>query len=149
MMENTEDYDSEHETIEEYLSEFLSKYEAQTISDVNCTDLGEEDFELLGDKVMETYHPGSEHEVMDRMMGGEGSESLKQMHINMGKSYLSCYSESGKEVRNMGYMMGGNINGWSGSSMMGGVGYLWGINILLVTVLLVVLIRYFWNKGGK
>jgi uncharacterized membrane protein len=47
----------------------------------------------------------------------------------------------------MNYMMGTNYQGWTHMPMMGGgFGFLWVINSLLITVLLVVLIRYFWKK---
>jgi len=55
---------------------------------------------------------------------------------------------NGIEVSNM---MGYQSPGLSGASMMfgNGFGLLWSINSLLLTILLVVLIRYFWIKGGK
>ena len=30
-------------------------------------------------------HPGESHEIMDKMMDGEGSEALRQVHINMAR----------------------------------------------------------------
>jgi len=53
------------------------------------------------------------------------------------------------ETNSMGYMMGTNSGSWTpkGIPMMhAGFGYVWGVNSLLVTALLVVLIRYFWQK---
>src|SRR3989338_4638663 len=50
-----------------------------------CNELTEDQLEHIGDYLMEQIHPGEAHEVMDKMMGGEGSESLKFMHIAMAK----------------------------------------------------------------
>lgn len=117
----------------------------QNYPNLECEQLTEQDFERIGDAVMEQNHPGEAHQAMDQMMSGEGSENLEQMHINMGKSYLNCqgnldYSGNRDEVMNMGYM----------PMQMGGTGFggLWLVNSLLVSVLLIVLIRYFWKKGG-
>lgn len=148
MMNNTENHTDYHESVQEYLPELLSKYNAKTVKDVNCNIVSDADLERLGDAVMEANHPGEAHEAMDQMMGGEGSENLEQMHINMGRSFLGCYTNNGQEVRGMGYMMGGNYTGWTGAPMMNnGYGYLWGLNSVLLSVLLVVLIRYFWKKA--
>jgi len=59
---------------------------------------------------MEQMHPGEAHEIMDNMMGGEGSESLKQVHINMAKR-LYC-----NENVYIGYGMMGS---WGMTNMMG------------------------------
>src|SRR3989344_4266294 len=63
--------------------------------------LGNEQLEAIGDYYMEQMHPGESHELMDSMMGGEGSESLKQVHINMAKR-LYCNED-------VGGMMGGGM----------------------------------------
>lgn len=133
-----------HESLEVVLEEIGQK---------DCDEYTQEEFERIGDAVMEQQHPGEAHEAMDLMMGGEGSENLRLMHINMGLGYLGCnqnvYNEDGEGVSNM---MGYQTGGWAGMPMMynnSGSGLLWSVNSLLFTILLVVLIRYFWIKGGK
>ena len=69
---------------------------------------------------MEQMHPGEQHELMDKMMGGEGSESLRQAHIFMARRWY-CGDAVGMGM--MGMMMGGNVGmggGVMGSGMMGG-----------------------------
>ncbi len=52
-------------------------------SNVSCSSLSQAQLELLGEYYMEQMHPGDAHEAMDRMMGGEGSDSLRSAHIQM------------------------------------------------------------------
>src|SRR3990167_7066321 len=54
-------------------------------SKTSCNNLSNEQLEAIGEYYMEQMHPGEAHEIMDNMMGGEDSESLKQVHINMAK----------------------------------------------------------------
>ena len=51
----------------------------------SCDVLTEDQLEIIGDYFMEQMHPGESHMLMDNMMGGEGSKSLKQVHINIAK----------------------------------------------------------------
>jgi len=86
--------------------------------------LTEEQLEAIGDYYMEQMHPGEAHELMDKMMGGEGSESLRQMHVTMAKR-LYCNEDAGGmmgsgQTMGMMNMMGGNMMGMMGDSMMGG-----------------------------
>ena len=78
-------------------------------SKISCDKLTNEQLEAIGDYYMEQMHPGEAHEYMDRMMGGEGSESLKQIHINIARR-IYCNE-------NVGGMMGG------GYGMMGNYYY--------------------------
>lgn len=97
------------ESVEAVFQELLNQQSVSTVQELDLSKVSDDDWERLGDAVMELQHPGEAHEVMDRMMGGEGSDSLRQMHINMGQAYL-------------GY---GSGNNYYGSGMMGGgmVGY--------------------------
>src|SRR3989339_1456582 len=82
---------------------------------ISCDKLTDEQLESIGDYYMEQMHPGEAHEIMDNMMGGEGSESLKQVHINMAKR-LYC-----NENFYIGYGMMGS-GGMMGMMNMMGVG---------------------------
>ena len=90
-------------------------------SGVNCDKLTDEQLESVGEYYMEQMHPGEAHELMDKMMGGEGSESLKQMHIQMAR-VLYCNEDvygmmgSGSMMGMMPSMVGGNMI--SGQNMM-------------------------------
>ena len=77
---------------------------------VPCDELSQEQLESIGDYYMEQMHPGEAHEAMDEMMGGEGSASLEQMHINMAESF---YCNGNGDVGVTTYpngMMGGMMN---------------------------------------
>src|SRR3989338_7887947 len=55
-------------------------------SKTQCSELTDEQIEMIGDYYMEQMHPGETHELMDEQIGGEGSEALRQMHIGMGRA---------------------------------------------------------------
>ena len=74
----------------EVLSEIQASQRAFSIEQIDCNRVTELHFEKLGDALMEQMHPGEIHEAMDAMMGGEGSQSLKAIHVSMGRSYLRC-----------------------------------------------------------
>jgi len=124
-------------------------------SGIGCDKLTDEQLESIGDYYMEQMHPGEAHEMMDRMMGGEGSESLRQVHINMAKR-LYC-----NENVYIGYGMmgGGMMNMMMGNNMMGNYpayyGYnnfwdiLWLIFLIGVIVLIIWLIYKFTKKGKE
>lgn len=162
MMGGTQEGAQEHgEALGEVLSELYAKYSVSSEKDLDCSKLTEDELEKLGEAVMGKVHPDTEvHEAMDEMMGGEGSASLKQAHINMGSNYLGCSYKGG----GMG-MMGGMMNGFgtqagSGTGLMpmyaGYSGGLFGLNqamSILVSISLIVFLlagaRWFWRKGGK
>ncbi|HRN69832.1 MAG TPA: SHOCT domain-containing protein [Niabella sp.] len=102
-------------TVESALSDIKGSQEISDINDVNCSKVTESQLEELGDAVMGVMFPNSEeHKLMDSMMGGEGSESLRSQHIYMGSNYLGCFNGENYN-RNFGMMgrlgMMGNYNG--------------------------------------
>jgi len=128
-------------------------YNAQNIDSqerVDCSKVTDDQFDRLGDAYMGVMLPNEQqHEAMDNMMGGEGSESLRQAHINMGRSYLGCWSNYNSGPVYMPMMGGygvydgnyfspnGMMSGWN---MMGNhYGFAWfgWITMLLIWSLLV------------
>ena len=88
-------------------------------SSILCDNLTDDQLEAIGDYYMEQMHPGESHELMERMMGGEGSAQLRQAHISMARM-LYC-NESGSGMTGM--MGGGMMNMMMGSgNMMGSEG---------------------------
>ena len=124
-------------------------------SGVSCDKLTDEQLESFGDYYMEQMHPGESHELMDNMMGGEGSDSLKQAHITMARR-LYCNENVGGMMGGgmMNMMMGNNMMGsgsmnMMGSGMMGNYGYGFGywnfINSLYVVLLIgLIILVYLW-----
>ncbi len=133
-------------------------YKSQNVSgqsQLDCAKVTDGQYEKLGDAYMEAVHPGQVHTYMEQMMGGEGSATLRQAHINMGRSYLGCWSNYSATPLTMpmmgsiGMMFVPSSNSASGWGMMGrgfglgwnmmSGGYAWfgWITMILVWVLLV------------
>ena len=116
-------------------------------SGISCDKLTDEQLEAIGEYYMEQMHPGEQHELMDKMMGGDGSDTLKQMHIQMAKR-LYCNED-----------VGGMMNMMMGNNMMGNYptyyGYnnfwniLWLIFLIGIIVLIIWLIYNFTKKGKE
>ncbi|MFH1391882.1 MAG: hypothetical protein ABIH20_06225 [Candidatus Diapherotrites archaeon] len=99
----------------------FSEAEAIVSQKTPCESLSQEQLASVGDYYMEQIHPGEQHESMDAMMGGEGSESLKQMHIAMTYRFY-CSGLSDEANQYYGMMGSGYSNyGMMGSGMMGGM----------------------------
>jgi hypothetical protein len=119
---------------------------------IPCERLTLDQLEDLGDYYMEQMHPGELHEVMDERMGGEGSASLRQVHINMGKAFY-C-GEHGVMSRGMMNMMMNRDGLMAGQGMMGSsslgnnmmdsyrvnYGYFWIFWILIIVVLILLIV---------
>lgn len=129
------DSDANHEEIFARAEEIIN---AQT----PCNLLTQNDLEVLGDYYMEQMHPGDAHKIMDERMGGEGSESLKFAHINMGsRFYCGTNSEvsSNYGMMDRGMMNSGDWNNYSSRSLSYWF-MLWIIIILIIISLVLVIL---------
>jgi|TARA_B100001971_G_C18140262_1_gene509991 putative membrane protein len=100
-----------------------------------CDQLTDNQLEILGDYYMEQMHPGEAHNTMDDMMGGVGSSSLEEMHINMGNAfYCGEHEAMGSDMMNS--MMGGTVlNNQRGMmNMMTGSFFGMGFGILFMVI---------------
>jgi hypothetical protein len=145
------DQDSHGVSIDEVLADIAVEQNVATTKEIECEIISDEQLEKLGEAVMSLRHPDpEEHEIMDEMMGGESSDSLKTMHANMGKGYLDCGGGSGM----MSGMMNGSTlhKGSSGNQMMSnfGLGAFNYITLILLWLALILVIasavKYLFSK---
>lgn len=147
------DHEADHEAIFEEAKDLID-------SQITCEELSDSQLEILGEYYMELMHPGELHIIMDNRMGGEGSESLRLAHINIGNmQYCGEYGGMG----GVGFMMGGGMMGggmmgsYSGGDSYSSVyknsvnnyGVFGWIVKLLVVAVLVLLIVLLYKKSRK
>lgn len=143
-------------SVSEVVSAITASQNVSGQSDISCDAVTDNQFDELGDAVMQAKIGDDEaHEVMDNMMGGEGSESLRSMHIAMGQRYLGC-AQSQSDSMGMiplrqgfaghggtdrrggdGFMMSNFYGPW-GMAGMGGIGMLLFWVIVIVGIVLLV-----------
>ncbi len=147
--------------------------EAIVNAQIPCSDLTDDQLEIVGDYLMEQMHPGERHSIMDDMMGGEGSESLRGMHIQLARSIYctgnadtvvskdkddvtdmvsgGMMSSKGAEPGMMGGAMMGMMEGSSASgyqmSTMGlfGMGVAWLVYMALLAFIFAVIFWWTYN----
>jgi len=104
-------------TPEAVVQELRTEQKLAPQAEVDCTKVSSEQFEKLGDSVMETVTKSSaEHERMEELMGGEQASLVSETHLAMGRNFLKCPSVPMK----MGMGMMENMKG---SEMMEGGKY--------------------------
>ncbi len=150
--------------------ENISKAEELIRQKVPCQELSDEQLELIGDYYMEQMHQGDAHAKMDAMMGGENSESLRDMHMRMAKAFYcgehqamagmkGMMNMSGEKMRMMCMNSGGpsahhssgggNMQGMMSGAMMGGMGgaasLLWLVYLAVASFVFSVI--FWWSKN--
>ncbi|MEW6035549.1 MAG: hypothetical protein AB1529_02970 [Candidatus Micrarchaeota archaeon] len=132
-------------------------------SNISCDKLSQEQLELIGEYFMEQMHPGQAHEAMDQMMGGEGSASLEQAHVQMALVLYCGQTNTSVTYGGMMGMMpmmgrfggygsgfgGGMMNypygGMMGYDMMGYGGWGWIVGLVFwVLVFVALILAIFW-----
>lgn len=93
-------------------AEDFSQAQQIIAQNVPCNQLNSTQLSEIGDYYIEQIHPGEQHEYMDAMMGGEGSQSLEQMHIAMAYRF---YCEGDTDYS--GYGMMGMMFGYGNNSL--------------------------------
>ena len=133
-------------------SEEFEKAESIVKQKIPCNQLSESDLEIIGDYYMEQMHPGELHEIMDERMGGEGSESLRQVHISIAQSFYcgnSGMMSNGmmNTMMNRGGMMGYNyVNTNLNNNYSNNLNPFSFIIIFLVLIILVLIILLLIKK---
>lgn len=97
------DSDDQHgRELEVVLQEIREQQRLGPEDAINPRKVSDEDLEEVGEAVMSIMHPDpQQHQIMDDMMGGEGSRRLARIHRRMGYNYLA-----GRGYGMMGGMMG-------------------------------------------
>ena len=160
-------------SVTETLQNIITAQDLSRIQDIDCDQVTDQQFEQLGDAFMEQIHPGEQHEWMDTMMGGEGSDSLTAMHVAMGQNYLGCngyhYAQIGSRMMGPGIMSGGFLSqGMMGANfyypnnlttknqftIMSGYQWFWFIHLatialIWITLILAIISLIKWLKVKK
>ncbi len=135
-----------HQSVAEIVAKIEQEQGVTKANEIDISKVGNETLEELGDSVMEEIigNPVM-HEHMDDRLGGEGSTSLVNFHIQLAKRYLSGYP-----LNRMSLMGSGMMNRYStqnertGFGMMGygwmGLGWLWMLLIGLVAAAFIALL---------
>jgi len=134
-------------SIDQIITEIEQKQNVDAISKINPDLVSKNLLEELGDSVMSTMlKDPQQHEWMERMMGGEGSDQLSSMHSYMGYRYLKNDGDLTAGILPqgmpgygmMGYGMMGSgqwNNGWSRQRRIAGIGR-WLIPCMLIIFLI-------------
>lgn len=108
-------------SLDTILSEIRTEQSISDSEEIDPAKVSQAKLEELGDSVMAAMIGNSAmHEQMDNRLGGEGSESLKLVHINIGLNYLSDYPNGMMNLMSGGMFSNSTTDsGWNWDNMMG------------------------------
>ena len=163
----------QNSTIDAALQDIYKTQNVTDTSNISCAKVTDAQFEKLGDAVMGYGITEQQHTAMENMMGGEGSATLAQAHINMGRSYLGCwanYNSGPSSMPMMGYSSGSSTSGTyaqtgnyyspqrmmdygfnTGWGMMGGHNWFGWVTQILIWILLIlgIVVLVKWLRKNK
>ncbi len=129
--------------VQAILSEIESQQDVDSVEQIDPDRVGDAQLAELGEALMDLMVPNErqQHDLMDEMIGGEGSQSLEAMYRSMGYSYLAgggdAFWRPGRGSGMMGPWMMGGWPGWGGH-MMSASPLVW-VLVAVLTVLVVLL----------
>jgi putative membrane protein len=154
----------QEQSVQQIVADIEREQGVESIEAIDPNMVSDAELEALGEALMSVMVPNErQHEYMDRMMGGEGSESLEAMHRSMGYSYLAEGGRGswgpGSWRRGWPGMMG--LGGWGpgmtegpgawrgmhGWGLMGG-GWIW-VLVAVLAAAVVVLIVLLATRGRR
>lgn len=140
------------------LSEIMVEQGIKDATQIDPGKVSQDKLEALGDSVMEKMIGNTAmHEQMDVRLGGDGSESLKAFHINLGINYLTDYPNGMINLMSGGMMTANDSSddsawngngsrdnldsnsGWNGYGMMNSV-VLAGVAMGFFVIFLIIII---------
>ncbi|MGM0432934.1 MAG: SHOCT domain-containing protein [Spirochaetota bacterium] len=148
------DEPGEHPRLEDVVSQIVEEQGVESLSAVDLQQVDPEQLAELGDAVMaRMIEDESEHQRIDELMGGEGSQRLDAMHRQLGYRYIQSGGSLPLEWRGSrmfggGPMMNGWNNGWYGPGMMGWSPWGWIIGILIVVLVVVLVVMLLRSRSG-
>ena len=147
MMSSTSATQQSQQELQKQVNAVLTSQHISSLDKINCQKVTNDQFENLGDASMGVMAGNEQnHSRMEQRMGGEGSESLKQVHIQMGENYLGCQTNKGGGYPMMGW-------GGYGNMMNGGFGWGFGIVAFLFWIVsfvdLILLGIFLWQRIKK
>jgi uncharacterized membrane protein len=146
---------AQERSVQQIVTDIEREQGVASIEAIDPNRVSDAELEALGEALMSVMVPNErQHEYMDRMMGGEGSESLDAMHRSMGYSYLAQGGRGswspGAWRRGWPGMMEGP-GAWQGThrwGMMGGGAWIW-VLVAVLAVAVVVLILLLALRGRR